>query len=85
MYIVRQIALSLLAFTMYCTISGEVPQEPIVSRISGHVFERRLIEKSLEASNGVCPATGAELKASDLIAVCPRRLDLWSLPSERIS
>jgi len=71
---------------MYCTISGEVPQEPIISKNSGHLFERRLIEKSLEASNGVCPATGTELKTSDLIAVKadlavrPRQLTATSLP-----
>jgi len=71
---------------MYCTISGEVPEEPIISKNSGHLFERRLIEKSLEASNGVCPATGTELKTSDLIAVKadlavrPRQLTATSLP-----
>jgi pre-mRNA-processing factor 19 len=52
---------------MFCNISGEVPQEPVISKTSGHVFERRLIEKSLEASKGVCPVTGNELSVSDLL------------------
>ena len=62
---------------MYCTISGEVPQHPVISRLSGHLFEKRLIERSLEASNGICPATGVELKLSDLIAAAYRRFDLF--------
>lgn len=61
---------------MYCTISGEVPQQPVISRLSGHLFEKRLIEKLLEVSNGICPATGAELKVSDLIAASCQRLQL---------
>lgn len=71
---------------MYCTISGEVPQQPVISRLSGHLFEKRLIEKLLEVSNGICPATGAELKVSDLIAVKanlavrPRPITATSLP-----
>ena len=71
---------------MYCAISGEVPLEPVVSRVSGHVFERRLIVKALEASQGVCPATGGELKTSDLLpikadlCVRPRPLTATSLP-----
>jgi len=71
---------------MYCAISGEVPLEPVVSKVSGHVFDRRLIEKALEASKGICPATGAELKASDLLAVKadlavrPRPMTATSIP-----
>ena len=71
---------------MYCAISGEVPHEPVVSSASGHLFERRLIEKALEASSGVCPATGVELTMKQLIpvkadlAVRPRPLTATSLP-----
>ncbi|KAJ1461530.1 WD40-repeat-containing domain protein [Pelagophyceae sp. CCMP2097] len=71
---------------MYCAISGEVPQQPVVSAVSGHVFEQRLIEKALEASNGVCPATGEPLSKSQLIlikadlAVRPKPLTATSLP-----
>jgi len=58
----------------------------VISKTSGHVFERRLIEKSLEASKGVCPVTGNELSVSDLLpveanlAVRPRPLTATSLP-----
>lgn len=71
---------------MYCSISGEVPQEPVISAKSGHLFEKRLIEKALEANNNVCPATGAELSKDDLIpvqadlAIRPRPLTATSLP-----
>lgn len=73
---------------MYCAISGEVPLEPVVSAKSGHVFEKRLILKALEASQGVCPATGGELSPTDLIdvkadassAVRPRPLTATSVP-----
>lgn len=71
---------------MYCSISGEVPQEPVISAKSGHLFEKRLIEKALEASNNVCPATGSELHKEDLIpvqadlAIRPRPLTATSLP-----
>jgi len=39
-----------------------------VSTKSGHIFERRLIEKSVE-STGKCPVTDAELSLDDLIPV----------------
>jgi hypothetical protein len=59
---------------MNCTISGEVPEEPVVSKKSGHVYERRLIEKAIEQT-GRCPATGLELSrdgARRLRAASPR-------------
>lgn len=54
---------------MFCAISGDIPEEPVVSRKSGHLFEKRLIEKALTASGGKCPETGEELSSEDLIAV----------------
>ena len=53
---------------MNCSISGEVPEEPVVSVKSGHVFEKRLIEKHL-AATGTCPVTGEDLAKEDLIAL----------------
>lgn len=35
---------------MFCALSGEVPQEPVVSTKSGHVFEKRLIVQHVEVS-----------------------------------
>jgi pre-mRNA-processing factor 19 len=45
---------------MYCSISGEVPTDPVVSLKSGHLFERRLIEAQIKVS-GTCPVTNADL------------------------
>ncbi len=33
---------------MFCALSGEIPQEPVVSVKSGHVFEKRLIVQHIE-------------------------------------
>jgi pre-mRNA-processing factor 19 len=52
----------------FCAISGEVPTDPVVASPSGHVYERRLIEKFI-AENGTDPITGGKLEASDLITV----------------
>ena len=53
---------------MFCALSGEPPQVPVVSAKSGHVYERRLIEKYI-AENGTDPITGEALATEDLIAV----------------
>ena len=52
----------------FCAISGEVPSEPVIAAPSGHVYEKRLIEKYI-AENGTDPVTGNKLETSDLIAV----------------
>lgn len=72
---------------MFCSISGEVPQEPVVSIKSGHIFERKLIEKYI-AETGVCPVTKQQLSASDLIplnvsnpVIRPRPPTATSIPS----
>ncbi|KAI0706063.1 WD40-repeat-containing domain protein [Cytidiella melzeri] len=52
----------------FCSISGEPPQDPVVSHKSGHVYERRLILKYI-TENGTDPITGDKLEESDLIAV----------------
>lgn len=52
----------------FCAISGEAPQDPVVSSKSGHVYERRLITKYI-AENGTDPVTGEKLDEADLIAV----------------
>jgi len=45
-----------------------VPENPVVSPVSGAVFERRLIEKFV-ADNGTDPTNGEALAADDLIEV----------------
>lgn len=70
---------------MFCSISGQVPKEPVVSLKSGHLFEKRLIEKFIEA-DGKCPLTHQTLTFNDLIPVQvssivnPRPLKCASVP-----
>jgi pre-mRNA-processing factor 19 len=70
---------------MFCSISGHVPEDPVVSKKSGHLFEKRLIEKYLE-EEGKCPVTKEELAVEDLMpvqanrAVKPRPLEATSIP-----
>ena len=52
----------------FCAISGEPPQDPVVSSKSGHVYERRLILKYI-TDNGTDPITGDKLEEADLITV----------------
>lgn len=52
----------------FCSISGEPPQDPVVSQKSGHVYERRLILKYI-TENGTDPITGEKLEESDLITI----------------
>jgi pre-mRNA-processing factor 19 len=39
-----------------CAITGELLEDPVISAKSGHIFERRIIEKTIEAT-GKCPIT----------------------------
>ncbi|BDD54864.1 hypothetical protein MPDQ_002456 [Monascus purpureus] len=71
---------------MLCAISGEAPQVPIVSRKSGRIFEKRLIEAYI-AEHGKDPVTGEDLSTEDLVevktdrVVRPRPPTLTSIPS----
>ncbi|KAI0876657.1 WD40-repeat-containing domain protein [Hypoxylon argillaceum] len=71
---------------MLCALSGEAPQEPVVSKLSGTVFEKRLIEKYIE-ENGKDPISGEELTLDDLLPiksariVRPRPPTLTSIPA----
>ncbi|KAF8585553.1 nuclear matrix protein NMP200 [Ramaria rubella] len=71
----------------FCVISGEPPQDPVVSQKSGHVYERRLITKYI-SENGTEPITGEKLEESDLITIqadpktsAPRPPNLTSIPA----
>lgn len=72
--------------SLVCAISGEVPEDPVISPVSGCVFERRLIEKHL-LDNTTDPINGQELNAAQLIAVTvsktvrPRPATATSIPS----
>lgn len=68
------------------TVSGEAPDEPVVSKKTGTVFEKRLIEKYIEGT-GKDPITGDELDLEDLLpiktarVVRPRPPTLTSIPA----
>ncbi|RNF03715.1 putative splicing factor XB2 [Trypanosoma rangeli] len=51
-------------------MSNCVPHEPVVSRLSGCLYERSLIEQYV-ADHGRCPVTGEPLRKEDLIMVRP--------------
>ena len=53
---------------MLCALSGSTPEQPVVSTKSGHIFERSVVEKFVEA-NSRCPVTGVPMTAEDLVAV----------------
>eukprot|EP00747_Dinoflagellata_sp_TGD_P154170 gnl/TRDRNA2_/TRDRNA2_177475_c0_seq2.p1 gnl/TRDRNA2_/TRDRNA2_177475_c0~~gnl/TRDRNA2_/TRDRNA2_177475_c0_seq2.p1 ORF type:complete len:513 (-),score=-34.22 gnl/TRDRNA2_/TRDRNA2_177475_c0_seq2:248-1786(-) len=53
---------------MFCSISGTIPEEPVVSKDNGIIFEKRLIEKVVR-DTGKCPITHRELKMDDLLTL----------------
>ncbi|KAI8089593.1 WD40-repeat-containing domain protein [Halteromyces radiatus] len=72
---------------MFCAISGEAPEHPVVSLKSGRLFERRLIEKYI-TDHGKDPVNNEEMTIDDLIevktnpqSVKPRPPKLSSVPS----
>jgi len=50
-----------------CTISGEVPNEPVVTR-NGDIYEKNVILKVIKAT-GLCPVTKQPLSEEDLIPI----------------
>jgi pre-mRNA-processing factor 19 len=70
---------------MLCALSGSVPSFPVVSKKSGHLFEKALIEKYL-LSEDLCPITGNALSVDDLLpvqaaqAARPRPITATSIP-----
>lgn len=49
-------------------VTNETPEQPVLSPVSGAIFERRIIEKYI-LENGCDPVAGTELKVEDLIDV----------------
>ncbi|XP_013381641.1 pre-mRNA-processing factor 19 [Lingula anatina] len=71
---------------LVCAISNEVPEHPVVSPVSGCIYERRLIEKYIH-ENGVDPMTEQKLTVDMLIdmktspLVKPRPPSATSIPA----
>ncbi|WBW73874.1 Prp19 complex subunit, ubiquitin-protein ligase E4 Prp19 [Schizosaccharomyces osmophilus] len=71
---------------MFCSISGETPKEPVVSRVSGSIYERRLIEQAINETSKD-PVTQQECSLDDLVPVKvpdfikPRPPSATSLPA----
>eukprot|EP00928_Gymnodinium_smaydae_P008309 TRINITY_DN1302_c0_g1_i1.p1 TRINITY_DN1302_c0_g1~~TRINITY_DN1302_c0_g1_i1.p1 ORF type:complete len:499 (+),score=117.60 TRINITY_DN1302_c0_g1_i1:103-1599(+) len=68
-----------------CAISGVAPEEPVFAAKTGHVYEKRLIVKQIEAA-GKCPITNDDLTQDDLTTlktnkvVRPRPSTATSIP-----
>ena len=69
--------------SFFCSISGEPPQDPVVSSKSGHVYERRLILKYI-TENGTDPITGDKLEEADLISVKASALCFCCVDCKRV-
>lgn len=49
-------------------VSGEVIKQGVISKKSGHLFEKNLIEKVIATTNQ-CPITKNDLSIDDLIPI----------------
>ena len=49
-------------------VSNETPEHPCISPVSGHIFERRLLEKYIQ-ENGTDPMNGEKLTVDVLVDV----------------
>lgn len=52
----------------------EPPEHAVISRLTGQVFEKRLIEKHLETSDK-CPITGEPMTKNDLVDIQGKMTD----------
>lgn len=56
---------------MYCSLSGAIPQSPVVCVKTGHLYEKRIIEKAIESNGGKCPHTDVPISQHDLLSIQP--------------
>ena len=55
-------------FNNIISVSNEVPEHPVICPISGHIYERRLIEKYIR-ENGTEPMTGEKISIDMLVDI----------------
>lgn len=53
---------------LICSISNETPEEPVISLVSKHIFEKRLLEKYV-GENGTDPVTGETLSEDQIVPI----------------
>jgi pre-mRNA-processing factor 19 len=53
---------------MFCSISGQIPQIPVVSVKTGHIYEKHLLEKYVKET-GECPISGLSMTMDDIIVI----------------
>lgn len=53
---------------MICSLSGTVAREPVVSKTSGLIFEKSLVEQYIK-ENHRCPISGDDLSLEDLVVI----------------
>ncbi|WWC99723.1 hypothetical protein V866_006628 [Kwoniella sp. B9012] len=68
----------------FCAISGSPPTAPVVSKTSGTVYEKALIERYIE-ENGTDPISGEPLTKEDLIDVKAKPSTLPPRPANQTS
>lgn len=51
-----------------CLVSNEVPEQPVISNVSGHIYEKRLILKYID-ENGTDPMTNEVLSPEQLVEI----------------
>lgn len=51
---------------LVCSLSGSPLSEPVVSKKTGHLYEKSTIIKQIRA-NGVCPHTGQPITEQDIL------------------
>eukprot|EP00484_Ammonia_sp_Unknown_P019851 CAMPEP_0197024328 /NCGR_PEP_ID=MMETSP1384-20130603/4890_1 /TAXON_ID=29189 /ORGANISM="Ammonia sp." /LENGTH=587 /DNA_ID=CAMNT_0042452693 /DNA_START=53 /DNA_END=1816 /DNA_ORIENTATION=+ len=72
---------------MFCSISNTICQHPVVSRKTGHIFEKDLLEKHLKIHK-TCPVTSEAMSMEDVIEIktteqpsAPKQLSTTNIPS----
>ncbi|WWC66302.1 uncharacterized protein I206_100203 [Kwoniella pini CBS 10737] len=68
----------------FCAISGSPPTAPVVSKTSGTVYEKALIERYIE-ENGTDPISGEPLTKEDLVDVKAKPSTLPPRPANQTS